>query len=54
MIVHYLGGERQPTFTATFSEWKLGVPIPVAIFNAVIPKDAVKIDFKLPILQQSK
>ena len=54
MIVHYLGGERQPTFTATFSEWKLGAPIPAAMFNAVIPKDAVKIDFKLPILQQSK
>ena len=54
MIVHYLGGERQPTFTATFSEWRLGAPIAARTFNASIPKDAVKIDFKLPILQQSK
>ena len=54
MIVHYRGGERQPTFTATFSDWKLGAPIPAQTFNANIPKDAVKIEFKLPILQQSK
>ena len=54
MIVHYLGGERQPTFTATFSDWKLGAPIAAQTFNANIPKDAVKIEFKLPILQQSK
>jgi hypothetical protein len=54
MIVHYRGGERQPTFMATFSDWKLGAPIPAATFNAVIPKGAVKIEFKLPVLQQSK
>lgn len=54
MIVHYLGDERQPTFTATFSDWKLGAPIAAATFNAKIPKDAVKIEFKLPVLQQSK
>jgi len=54
MVVHYRGGERHPTFTATFSDWKLGAPIAAQTFNANIPKDAVKIDFKLPILQQSK
>lgn len=54
MIVRYLGGERQPGFTTTFADWKLGAPIPAATFNAVIPKGAEKIDFKLPILQQSK
>ena len=51
MIVHYLGGERQPTFTATFSDWKLGAPIAASTFNAIIPKDAVKIEFKHPIIQ---
>lgn len=54
MIVHYRGGERQSTFMATFSDWKRGAPIPAATFNAVVPKGAVKIEFKLPVLQQSK
>lgn len=54
MIVHYRGGEHPPTFMATFSDWKPGAPVPAATFNAVIPKGAVKIEFKLPVLQQSK
>ena len=54
MVVHYVSGERQPTFTTAFSDWKLGTPIPAQTFNANIPKDAVKIEFKLPVLQQSK
>ncbi len=54
MVVHYLSGDRQPTFTVHFSDWKLGAEIAAQTFNATIPKDAVKIEFKLPVLQQSK
>jgi hypothetical protein len=54
MVVHYRGSERQPTFTAAFSDWKLGAPIPARTFDASIPKDAVRIEFKPPVLQQSK
>jgi hypothetical protein len=54
MVVHYRGDERPPTFTTAFSDWKLGAPIPAQTFTASIPKDAVKIEFKLPVLQQAK
>ena len=54
MVVHYRGGERPPTFTTAFSDWKLGTPIPAQTFTASIPKDAVKIEFKLPVVQPSK
>lgn len=54
MVVHYLSGDRQPTFTVALSDWKLGAAIPAQMFNATIPKDAVKIEFKLPVLDQSR
>ncbi len=54
MVVHYLSGDRQPTFTVALSDWKLGAAIAAQTFNATIPKDAVKIEFKLPVVQQSK
>lgn len=46
MVVSYRTGERQPTFTVEFSEWKLNAPVPAKTFNAVIPKGAVKLEFK--------
>lgn len=46
MVVSYREGDRQPTFTVEFTDWKLGAPIPAETFNAAIPKDAVKIEFK--------
>ncbi|MSQ97809.1 MAG: DUF2092 domain-containing protein [Xanthomonadales bacterium] len=54
MVVHYRSGELQPTFTAVFSDWQLGAPTPAETFDATIPKDAEKIEFKLPVLQQSE
>jgi hypothetical protein len=46
MVVSYRSGERQPTFTAEFSDWKLDTALPARTFNAPIPKGAVKIEFK--------
>ena len=46
MVVSYRTGERQPTFTVEFSEWKLNATVPVKTFNAMIPKGAVKLEFK--------
>ena len=46
MVVSYREGDRQPTFTAQFSDWKLSAPIPAKTFTAAIPKDAIKIEFK--------
>jgi hypothetical protein len=53
MVVSYREGERQPTFTVVFSNWKLNAPVPAHTFNAVIPKGAVKLDFKLNSLPTS-
>ncbi|MGO4394867.1 DUF2092 domain-containing protein [Variovorax sp. M-6] len=46
MVVSYRTGERQPTFTVEFSEWKLNASVPAKTFNATIPKGAVKLEFK--------
>ncbi len=46
MVVSYRNSERQPTFTVEFSDWKLNAPIAAQTFNAQIPKDAVKLEFK--------
>jgi hypothetical protein len=46
MVVSYRTGERQPTFTVEFSEWKLNAPIPARTFSANLPKGAVKLEFK--------
>jgi len=54
MVVSYRDGERQPTFTAEFSDWMLGITVPTRRFDPAIPKDAVKIEFKLHGLLQSK
>jgi len=54
MVVSHREGERQPTFTVAFSDWMLGKPVPANTFNAVIPKEAVKLDFKLTSLPSSK
>jgi hypothetical protein len=54
MVVSYRDGERQPTFTAEFSDWMLNNPVSAGIFNPAIPKNAVKIDFKLHGLVNSK
>lgn len=54
MVVSHREGERQPTFTVAFSNWKLNAPVPARTFNAVIPKGAVKLDFKLTSLPASK
>jgi len=54
MVVSYRDGERQPTFTAEFSDWMLGTPVSARTFSPAIPKDAVKIEFKLHGLPKSK
>ncbi len=46
MVVSYREGDRQPTFTVEFADWQLNAPIPAETFNAAIPKDAIKIEFK--------
>jgi hypothetical protein len=46
MVVSYRTGERQPTFTVELSDWKVNASVPASTFNAVIPKGAVKIEFK--------
>ena len=54
MVVSYREGERQPTFTVEFSDWNIDAPAPARTFNAAIPKDAVKLEFKLHGLPQTK
>jgi hypothetical protein len=54
LVVAYRGGERQPTFTAEFSGWKLGAPIAASAFNPSIPKGAVRLEFKAQGLSQGK
>jgi hypothetical protein len=46
MVVSHRSGERQPTFTAEFFEWKLDAALPAQTFVAPIPKGAVKLEFK--------
>ena len=46
LLVASRSGDRQPTFTAEFSNWKLDVPMRAKTFEAAIPKGAVKIEFK--------
>ncbi|RZL88099.1 MAG: DUF2092 domain-containing protein [Variovorax sp.] len=46
MVISYRSGHRQPTFTVEFSDWKLGTPVASRTFNASIPKQAVKLEFK--------
>jgi hypothetical protein len=54
MLVAHREGERQPTFTVEFADWKLDLPTPARTFRAPIPKDAVKLDFKLQALLPSR
>lgn len=46
MVVSYRTGERQPTFTVEFSDWKLDAPVPPKTFVASIPRSAARIEFK--------
>jgi hypothetical protein len=54
MVISHRQGERQPTFTVQFSDWKLKARTSDKTFKAPIPKDAVKLDFKLQDLAQPK
>lgn len=54
MVVAHREGERQPTFTVEFSDWKLNAAIPAKTFQAMIPKGAVKLEFKLQDLLPAK
>jgi hypothetical protein len=54
MVVSYRDSERQPTFTVELSDWMLDAPVPAQTFNADIPKDAVRIEFKPHGLPQTK
>lgn len=54
MVVSYRDGERQPNFTAEFSDWMLDTPVAARTFSPAIPKDAVKIEFKLHGLPKSR
>ena len=46
MVVSHRTGERQPTFTVELLDWKVNASVPASTFNAVIPKGAVRIEFK--------
>ena len=46
MVVSHRKLEREPTFTVELSDWKVNASVPASTFNAVIPKGAVKIEFK--------
>lgn len=46
MVVSYRSGERQPTFTVEFSDWKLNAAVPAKTFSAAIPPGAAKLEFK--------
>ncbi len=54
VVVSYRGDGRQPSFTVEYSDWKLNAPMLAQSFSVTIPKDAVKLDFKLQGLSQSK
>jgi hypothetical protein len=54
MVISYRNGEQQPTFTVELSDWKVNASVPAATFNAVIPKNAAKIEFKLHSLAPAK
>jgi len=54
LIASYRSGERQPTFTVEFSDWKLDTAVPAGTFKAPIAKDAVELDFKLQGLSESR
>jgi hypothetical protein len=53
-VASYRSGERQPVFTVEFSDWKLNAPLPTKSFEVVIPKDAVKLEFKRTGLLQAQ
>lgn len=53
-VASYRGAERQPSFSVEFSDWRLNAALPARAFDVAIPKDAVKLDFKLQGLAQSK
>jgi hypothetical protein len=46
MDVSYRSGERQPTFTVEFSDWKLDASVPAKTFSAAIPPGAARLEFK--------
>jgi hypothetical protein len=48
MVVSHRDGERQPTFTVEFHDWKLDAPVSAQTFNYTIPKGAVKLEFRPP------
>jgi len=52
MVVSYRDGERQPTFTVEFHDWKLDAPVSARTFNYTIPKGAVKLEFRPQYLAQ--
>lgn len=54
VVASYRGDGRQPNFTVEFSDWKLNAEVPAKTFEVSIPKDAVKLDFKLQGPTQSK
>lgn len=54
MITSYRGGERQPTFTIEFSDWKRDAPVPAQTFKVAIPKDAARLEFKQLGIAQSR
>jgi hypothetical protein len=54
MVVSHRVGERQPTFTVEFYDWKLGAPVPAQTFNYTIPKSAVKLEFRPQVAPQPR
>ena len=54
MVVSYRSGERQPTFTVEFSDWKLNAAPAAGAFSAKLPKGAVKLEFKQFAVTETK
>ncbi len=48
MVVSHRDGERQPTFTVEFHDWKLDAPVSAQTFHYNLPKGAVKLQFRPP------
>lgn len=46
MVVSFRTGERQPTFTVEFTDWKLNAQAPAQTFSTAIPKGATRLEFR--------
>ena len=54
MVVSHRVGERQPTFTVEFYDWKLDTPVSAQTFSYTAPKSAVKLEFRPQVAPQPR